>query len=254
MYMLYGKGMATSIQATTDGSLTHGPHPSRELNLSASITVYSDIYDLLSALWVVDGRRCNLTLVLVIIDYDWSIMLSGIIAILSLLSIPACSDIQQSCKQPGSIIAIEENEFESTSVSITVEDILQGVWRVLYLDNDMNPVNLGIILIDSAEYQFIPFSDVSIPSWFSSRFSFVRNLHGSVEFGYLPESGQAGSNVLARPDDSLNEFNDRAVLVTCRFDNGEIFYIILDLEGMELYFHGMLSEIQLYYIYKNILD
>ncbi len=182
-------------------------------------------------------------------------MLSGIvIAITSLLSIPTCSDIQHSGKQPGSIIVIEENVFESTSVYITGEDILQGVWRVSYLDDDMNPVNLGILLIDSTEYQFIHFSDVSIPSWYSSRFSFVRNLHGSVEFGYLPETGQTGSNVSARPDDNLGEFNNRATLVTCQFDDGEKFYIILDFDGMELSFHGMMSEIQLYYIHKNISD
>ena len=179
-------------------------------------------------------------------------MLSGIIiAILSLLNITACSDIQHSDKQPGAIIAIE-NESESTSVSIAVEDILQGVWRVSYLDDDLNPVSLGILLIDNTEYQFIHFSDVSIPSWFSSRFSFVRNLHGSVKFEYFCETGQAGSDVSARPDDSLNGFNNRATLVTCQFDDGEKFYIILNFDGMELYFHGMLSEIQLYHIYKNI--
>ncbi len=180
-------------------------------------------------------------------------MLSGIvIAILSLLSILTCSDIQHSGIQPGSVNAIEKNEFESTSVSIAVEDVLQGAWQVSYLDGDMNPIGLGILLIDSTEYQFIHFPAVAIPSWYSSRFSFVRNLHGSVEFGYLPETVQTGSNVSARPDDNLNEFNNRAVLVTCQFDNGEKFYIILDLDGMELYFHGMLSEIQLYHIYKNI--
>ena len=175
-----------------------------------------------------------------------------IVVILSLMNTPAFSDIQHSGIQPGSIIAIEENESESTLVSIAVEDILQGVWRVSYLDDDMNPVSLGILLIDSTEYQFIHFSDVSIPSWYSSRFNFIRNLHGSVEFGYLPESGQTGSNVSARPDDNLSEFNNRATLVTCQFDEGEKFYIILDLDGMELYFHGMISEIQLYHIYKNI--
>lgn len=175
-----------------------------------------------------------------------------VIAILSLLSIPAFSVIQHSGAQPGSAITIEESESEPTSVSVSVEDILQGVWRVSYLDDDMNPVSLGILLIDSTEYQFIHFSDVSIPSWYSSRFSFVRNLHGSVEFEYLPETGQTGSNISARPDDSLSEFNNRATLVTCQFDEGEKFYIILDLDGMELYFHGSMSEIQLYHISKNI--
>ena len=177
-----------------------------------------------------------------------------IAVILSLMNTPAFSDIQHSGKQPVSITSFEENELESTSVSIAVEDILQGVWRVSYLDDDMNHVSLGILLIDSTEYQFIHFSDVSIPSWYSSRFSFIRNLHGSVEFGYLPDTGQTGSNVSARPDDNLSEFNNRATLVTCRFDEGEKFYIILDLDEMELYFHGMISEIQLYYIYKNISD
>ncbi|MCD4847024.1 MAG: hypothetical protein K8R76_02400 [Candidatus Aegiribacteria sp.] len=182
-------------------------------------------------------------------------MMYEIIAvILSLMNTPAFSDIQHSGKQPVSITSFEENELESTSVSIAVEDILQGVWRVSYLDDDMNHVSLGILLIDSTEYQFIHFSDVSIPSWYSSRFSFIRNLHGSVEFGYLPDTGQTGSNVSARPDDNLSEFNNRATLVTCRFDEGEKFYIILDLDEMELYFHGMISEIQLYYIYKNISD
>ncbi len=180
-------------------------------------------------------------------------MLSGItIAILSLLNITACSDIQHSDLQPGSIIAFEENELEPTSAPINVADILQGVWLVSYLDDDLNPVRLGILLMDSTEYQFIHYPSVTIPPWYSSRFSFVRNLHGSVEFGYLPETGQTGSNVSARPDDILSGFNNHATLVTCRFDDGEEFYIILDLDGMELYFHGMLSEIQLYHIYKNI--
>ncbi len=174
------------------------------------------------------------------------------LSILSLLNILTCTDIQLSGTQPGSAIETEKTEFESAALSISVEDILQGIWRVAYLDDDLNLTNLGILLIHGTEYQFTRFPAAITPSWYSSRFSFIRNLHGSVEFGYLPETGQTDLCVSARPDDNLNEFDNRAILVTCQFDNGEKFYIKLDLDEMELYFHGMLSEFQLYHIYKNI--
>ena len=179
-------------------------------------------------------------------------LLKIILYVLSLLNILTYSDIESSGTHSGIPVVIGEVGSGSVlSVSIAVEDILQGVWQVAYYDDDLDLTSLGILLIDGPEYQFIHFPAVTTPSWFSSRFGFIKNLQGSIEFGYLTETGQTGSNVSARPDDKLNEFNNRATLVTCQFDNGEKFYIILDLDGMELNFHGMMSEIQLYHIYKQ---
>ena len=126
----------------------------------------------------------------------------------------------------------------------SLSDNIQGVWTVeQWVPEPNENIYLGNLIIREESYEFIPTENEYKLSSLSSRLVFFDKPSGTVSFEYL--EGYS-------PNYDLRNLRYDDFLVICHgLGFNESFFIGIDREKKEFYFHSMVSEIQTYFIHKS---